>query len=171
IELGGFNVTPEDSRPMWEESLRLLPKLWTEEQVEHHGKYWSFPARNVVPKPLQKPHPPLWVSGVSPRTFELAGELGIGILSFSLSAPGQSENAVKEYRRRIASCNPVGKFVNNKVSAFTIGMCLEDRKEAQETAAMACGSYTVGTASLAKKIGTSEDWRTWAGREYYTEVA
>ena len=93
-ELGGFNVTPEDSRPMWEESVRLLPKLWTEEEVEHNGKYWSFPARSIVPKPLQKSHPPMWVSGVSLRTFELAGEMGLGILSFSLSAPGQSEAAI-----------------------------------------------------------------------------
>ena len=75
-ELGGFNVTPEDSRPMWEESVRLLPKLWTEDEVEHNGKYWSFPARNIVPKPLQKPHPPMWVSGVSPRTFESRGRDG-----------------------------------------------------------------------------------------------
>ena len=169
-ELGGFNVAPEDSRDMWEESIRILPKMWTQELFEHHGKYWDIPERNVLPKPLQQPHPPLWVSGVSPRTFELAGEMGIGILSFSLSAPGQSEAAIKEYRRRIASCDPVGGFVNDKVAAFTIGCCLEDRKEAQETAAMACGSYAVGSASLIEKFDKSGDWRTWSGREYYNEV-
>ena len=171
-ELGGFNVTPEDSRPMWEESVRLLPKLWTEEEVEHNGKYWSFPARSIVPKPLQKPHPPMWVSGVSPRTFELAGEMGLGILSFSLSAPGQSEAAITEYRRRIASAEPVGKFVNNKVAAFTIGCCLEDRRRAHEVAAMACGSYSIGTASLAEQFNAADTdaWQKWAGRQYYNEV-
>lgn len=170
VELGGFNVTAEDSRDMWEESLRMLPRMWTEDEFEHHGRFWDVPLRSIVPHPLQQPHPPLWVSGVSPRTFELAGDMGIGILSFSLSAPGQSESAVKEYRRRIASCTPVGKFVNNKVSAFTIGMCLEDRDEAQRVAAMACGSYAVGAASLIPRLDTSGDWRTWSGREYYTEV-
>ena len=171
-ELGGFNVTAEDSRKMWDESVRLIPRLWTEDEVEFNGKYWSFPARTVTPKPLQQPHPPMWVSGVSPRTFELAGDMGLGILSFSLSAPGQSEAAIKEYRRRVASAEPVGKFVNNRVAAFTIGCCLEDRQTAHEVAAMACGSYSVGTASLAQSVNFDKtgEWEKWAGREYYNEV-
>ena len=98
--------------------------------------------------------------------------MGLGILSFSLSAPGQSEAAIQEYRRRIVSAEPVGKFVNDKVAAFTIGCCLEDRRRAHEVAAMACGSYSVGTATLAEqfKAAGSDAWQNYAGREYYNEV-
>src|SRR5437588_515835 len=83
---------------------------WTQHSFERHGRFWEVPARNVIPRPVQKPHPPLWVAGVSPNTFEIAADKGIGVLSFSLSAPGQSEAAVAMYKRRIKDAEPVGSF-------------------------------------------------------------
>ena len=56
-ELLGFNLNPDDSAPMWEEAVRLLPRLWTEELVSPQGKYYTMPPRTVAPKPVQKPHP------------------------------------------------------------------------------------------------------------------
>src|ERR1700722_14833116 len=52
-ELGGFGIPLAETREMWEESLRLILKAWTEETVEHHGKYFQQPPRVMVPKPLQ----------------------------------------------------------------------------------------------------------------------
>ncbi len=170
IELGGFNINADDSRDMWDEAVRMIPKMWTQDTFEHHGKYFDVPERSIIPKPVQKPHPPMWVSGVSPRTFELAGEMGLGILAFSLSAPGQSEAAVKEYRRRSASADPIGSVVTNKVASFTVGMCLEDAAEAREVARFAAGAYATGAASLVPKLDTAGDWKNWHGRLYYVET-
>ena len=66
-ELGGFDIDPEISREMWDEALGTIPKMWTQDSFEHHGRFWDVPSRNVIPKPVQKPHPPLWVAGVSPH--------------------------------------------------------------------------------------------------------
>ncbi len=59
-ELGGFQVNPEDSRAMWEEAVAAIPKMWMNETFSHDGKFFSMPEREVIPKPIQKPHPPIW---------------------------------------------------------------------------------------------------------------
>ena len=125
-ELGGFMIEPEDSRPMWEEALRMIPKMWMNDSFEWNGKYFKVPPRNVIPKPMQQPHPPLWVAATTPPTFEVAGHMGLGVLSFALTAPGQSEKAVVAYRAAIRNAEPVGAFANNQVAAFTTALCLED---------------------------------------------
>lgn len=58
FQLTPFGVSLDDSRGMWEESLAILSKAWTEEVFAYQGKYYHVPPREVVPKPLQKPHPP-----------------------------------------------------------------------------------------------------------------
>jgi alkanesulfonate monooxygenase SsuD/methylene tetrahydromethanopterin reductase-like flavin-dependent oxidoreductase (luciferase family) len=170
-ELGGFNIDPEISRDMWEEALGMIPKMWTQDSFEHHGRFWEIPARNVLPKPVQKPHPPLWVSATSPNTFEIAGDKGLGVLCFSLSSPGQSEKAIQVYRERIRSAEPAGAFVNNQVAAFTVTLCLEDDAEAKAVGGFAAGAYRMGAQSLYGKWSKADGaWRAWYGRDYFTEV-
>src|SRR6266498_1173516 len=62
-ELGGFGVRREDKRAQWEESLDAITRMFVEEPFAGFDGTWtSMPPRNVIPKPLQKPHPPLWVA-------------------------------------------------------------------------------------------------------------
>jgi alkanesulfonate monooxygenase SsuD/methylene tetrahydromethanopterin reductase-like flavin-dependent oxidoreductase (luciferase family) len=62
-ELGGFNIQLEDSRPMWREAVELIPKLWTSNgPVTFEGTYTTLIDREVFPKPIQKPHPPMWAA-------------------------------------------------------------------------------------------------------------
>ena len=78
-EQTGFGVDPRDSREMWEEALQMLPEMWTREEFSHEGKFWKVPERNVLPKPLQKPHPPIRIGATSEDTFELVGRMGYPI--------------------------------------------------------------------------------------------
>jgi alkanesulfonate monooxygenase SsuD/methylene tetrahydromethanopterin reductase-like flavin-dependent oxidoreductase (luciferase family) len=83
-ELGGFNFDPGKKRPMWREGLEVALRCLSEAPFTGYaGEFVTMPARNVVPKPLQKPHPPVWVACTRPATTELAARLGIGALSFS----------------------------------------------------------------------------------------
>jgi alkanesulfonate monooxygenase SsuD/methylene tetrahydromethanopterin reductase-like flavin-dependent oxidoreductase (luciferase family) len=142
----------------------MIPKMWTQDSFEHSGRFWTIPPRNVIPKPVQKPHPPLWVSGVSPQTFEIAADKGIGVLSFSLSAPGQSEKAVAMYKERIKSARPAGAFVNNNVAAFTVTLCLEDDAEAKAIGGFAAGAYAMGAQQLYGKWAKEDGaWRACMG--------
>jgi putative sterol carrier protein len=93
-----------------------------------------MPQRNVVPKPLQKPHPPLWVACSRRETIRLAAEKGIGALSFSFVEPEEAAEWVAEYRAIIASdrCVPAGFAVNPRVAVVLPMMCARDEAEAIE---------------------------------------
>ena len=87
LEIGGFGIDPGDTRDMWAESVELLQHLWTsgEEEVSFEGKYVNLPGRKVFPRPVQKPHPPMWVAATSPASYTLAGEYGMGVLAFGMA--------------------------------------------------------------------------------------
>ena len=79
-----------------------------------------MPPRNVVPKPLQKPHPPLWVACTRRETIHLAAAKGIGALSFSFVEPEEAGKWVDDYYATIESeeCVPAGFAVNPQRRAW-----------------------------------------------------
>src|SRR5215472_6809197 len=83
-ELGGFGVDRSTKRDQWHEALDVITRLMVEEPFAgHEGRFVKLPPRNLVPKPLQRPHPPLWVACSRRETIHLAATKGIGALSFS----------------------------------------------------------------------------------------
>src|SRR5690606_15443234 len=96
------------------------------------GASFQFPCRNVVPKPLQKPHPPMWMACTNRETIRIAGSLGIGALAFSFLNAEEAKTWSAAYYDAIKSesCVPIGHSVNANiamVSGFTLH---EDREEA-----------------------------------------
>jgi alkanesulfonate monooxygenase SsuD/methylene tetrahydromethanopterin reductase-like flavin-dependent oxidoreductase (luciferase family) len=128
-ELAGFEVDPDDTRPQWEESLRILPKIWTQENFQYTSPTLRIPERQVVPKPVQKPHPPMWVACTQPATLEFAADHGLGALGFGIGQ-GQSNDYVRLYRERIKNCNPIGSTINNKFALLTFTLCCDTDEEA-----------------------------------------
>lgn len=97
-ELGGFGIDPADKRKMWEESLEVSIRAMTEEPFTgFHGEHVDMPARNVVPKPLQKPHPPVWVACTRPSSVQMAAEKCLGALSFAYTGPEALGERVNGY--------------------------------------------------------------------------
>jgi alkanesulfonate monooxygenase SsuD/methylene tetrahydromethanopterin reductase-like flavin-dependent oxidoreductase (luciferase family) len=116
---------------MWQESLEIIPRMWTESPFEYDGKYVKIPPRDVIPKPIQQPHPPIWAAATSPATWELAGKNGIGILGLTIFVSvKQLEDRVRAYKAALREAKPVGKFVNDQVGAFTIVHVAETKEEA-----------------------------------------
>jgi alkanesulfonate monooxygenase SsuD/methylene tetrahydromethanopterin reductase-like flavin-dependent oxidoreductase (luciferase family) len=92
-----------------------------------------MPPRNVVPKPVQKPHPPLWVACSRRDTILLAAEKGIGALTFAFIDPEEAEQWIGDYERTMAErCVPVGLAVNPQVACVTPMMCHQDEEVAIE---------------------------------------
>ena len=98
------------------------------------GPWLSMPPRNVVPKPLQRPHPPLWVACSQRETIHLAAQKGMGALTFAFVEPGEAEQWMAEYHEIIASeaCVPAGFAVNPNVACVLPFMCHEDEATALE---------------------------------------
>ena len=154
-ELMGFRVTPEETRPRWAEAVAAIPRMWCEDPFSMHGEYWTVdPPVSVIPKPIQKPHPPMWVASTSPDTFLLAAERGLGVLCFTLGVElDEVKRRVQLYRDRIATATPVGRTINNQVSMNVMGLFGDDRRKTEEIARDAALWYVRRGFELVSKIG------------------
>ena len=131
-ELGGFLIDPIEKRAMWEEGLRVALRCMTEEPFTGFaGQYVTLPPRNVVPKPRQKPHPPVWVACSRRDTIHLAAQKGIGALTFAFIDPEEAEQWIGDYYATLDSeCVPIGDAVNANIACVSTFMCHEDEEEA-----------------------------------------
>ena len=133
IEMDGFEVNPEETEAEWEEAISIIPRMWTEDPFSHDGHYFKIPPRSIIPKPVQKPHPPLWMAGSRPSSFKRAGELGLGALCFAIAGYDQLVERVDMYREGLKNANPVGSFVNDRIAALCMVHCGENDEQAKET--------------------------------------
>lgn len=169
IEMEAFGVDPARTRAEWDEALRMLPRMWTEERFSWDSELIRVPERVIVPKPVQDPHPPLWVSGTQPATATIAGERGIGFMHFSLSDPTDLAGKVRSYREAIERAEPVGRFVNNQFAAFTIMFCGEDDADALRRAGPSVEWYTNATELLYSMWTDGDDQSyAWYARHHAT---
>ncbi len=133
-ELYGFGIDPEESRAQWAEGLEVVTRLLAEEEVEFEGSFVKLPKRTVYPRPVQKPHPPLWVGGVGPGNAERAAQQGLGMLFFA-PGPESIRTSVEAYRAHIGDAKPICGAVNNATAGFVNGLCGHDRDEVRRIAA------------------------------------
>src|SRR6476660_9651133 len=131
-EMGGFGIDMLSKREQWLEGLEVAIRCMTESPFGgHDGPYVTMPPRNVVPKPVQKPHPPLWVACSRRDTILLAAEKGIGSLTFAFIDPEEAVHWVSDYEATLAEkCVPVGKAVNTNIACVTPMMCAPTEEEA-----------------------------------------
>jgi hypothetical protein len=92
-----------------------------------------MPHRNVVPKPVQRPHPPIWVACTNRDTVRLAARLGIGGLTFAFMNASEAKYWVDEYYETFRTeCTPIGQDVNPNIAMLAGVMCHPDRERAIE---------------------------------------
>src|SRR5499433_2599156 len=77
----GYGIPYNESRARFQESLEIILKAWTQEGFTHTGKYFSTDNLTVVPRPYQKPHPPIWVAATTPDTFAMVGRMGFSLVT------------------------------------------------------------------------------------------
>ena len=140
-EQTGLGVDPRDTPDLWEESITMIPQIWQAEEFSWEGKFWKVPPRRVLPKPFQKPHPPIWLACTQPSSYELAAEKGIGVLLSAAAIPDILAEHVKTYHENIKKAKPVGAFVNEQFSVNIHAYCGEDNKEARELCAQSMKTF------------------------------
>ncbi|HIA44111.1 MAG TPA: LLM class flavin-dependent oxidoreductase, partial [Gammaproteobacteria bacterium] len=131
-ELGGFKIPVEEKRNQWLEAVEQTCNMMTMEPYPgYEGKYFSMPCRNVLPKPTQKPHPPLWVACSNRETIKLAAKLGIGALTFAFVDPEEAKHWVNDYYRILKEeCIPIGHTINPNIAMVTSFGCHKNHDEA-----------------------------------------
>jgi alkanesulfonate monooxygenase SsuD/methylene tetrahydromethanopterin reductase-like flavin-dependent oxidoreductase (luciferase family) len=123
LEYEVFGGAIEESRERVDEDLEIMRRCWGDRPTSFEGRFWRFPEIDVVPKPLQKPHPPLWTAAVSPETFSLAADRDLGVLA----GPFKPLFMVAEDRDRfVARCQELGKDPRQLGFAMTLGVVVSD---------------------------------------------
>jgi alkanesulfonate monooxygenase SsuD/methylene tetrahydromethanopterin reductase-like flavin-dependent oxidoreductase (luciferase family) len=133
LELGGYRVDVAEKRAAWLEALeQCLNMMVMAPYPGFEGKYFSMPCRNVVPKPLQKPHPPVWVACSNRDTIKRAAQLGIGALTFAFVDPAEAKQWVDDYYHIIKTeCVPIGHAINANIAMVTGFSVHPDAEEAR----------------------------------------
>jgi alkanesulfonate monooxygenase SsuD/methylene tetrahydromethanopterin reductase-like flavin-dependent oxidoreductase (luciferase family) len=154
-ETGAFDTKLEDVTAQVDESMYLIPKMWMQDEIEHHGLI-DIPSRPIHPKPFQVPHPPMYMACTREEALQIAGSRGLGALVLGFSGP--DEIAKKNVIYRAA-------FKNRKA---------EDQVGFRPTEHLAalCPAIILDDAEKARRIGTrgqrffAESIRYWyAGGE------
>jgi alkanesulfonate monooxygenase SsuD/methylene tetrahydromethanopterin reductase-like flavin-dependent oxidoreductase (luciferase family) len=132
-ELEGFGITPEQRRAMWQEAVEQVANMLVMDPYPgYQGTYFSMPCRNVVPKPVQKPHPPLWVACSNRDTIRLAARLGLGVLTFAFIDVSEAKKWVDEYYTILKQeCIPIAHTINPNIAMVTSFSCHADAEEAR----------------------------------------
>ncbi len=133
LELGGFDIPAKTKRAMALEAAEQIANMMVMDPYPGYvGESFSMPCRNVLPKPLQKPHPPMWMACTNRDTIRIAASLGLGALAFSFVDPAEAHNWSQIYYDIIKSdqCVPLGHRVNANIAMVSSFSIHEDRIEA-----------------------------------------
>jgi alkanesulfonate monooxygenase SsuD/methylene tetrahydromethanopterin reductase-like flavin-dependent oxidoreductase (luciferase family) len=158
-EWDNFDVPGEISRQQAAELFRMLPEMWSDGPFSWNTDLLHVPEIDVVPKPVQEPHPPFWLTGTSPDAFKMAGSLGVGGIATTLFWPVETIAALNTiYRQAISECDqPAGAFLNNQFGCFTFVHCAATREDAIRAGAAEAAMWYVAQAPVLfapKKPGT-----------------
>jgi len=133
LELGGFGIPAKEKRAMSLEAAEQIANMMVMEPYPgFEGRSFRMPARNVIPKPVQKPHPPMWIACTNRDTIKLAASLGLGALAFSFIDEAEARTWSGIYYDIIRSdaCVPLGHSVNANIAMVSAFSLHEDAAEA-----------------------------------------
>jgi len=133
LELGAFRIPAKEKRAMALEAAEQIANMMAMTPYPgYEGKGFSFPCRNVVPKPVQKPHPPMWMACTNRDTIRVAAQNGLGALAFSFVNPDEARTWADIYYGVIKSeaCVPLGHAVNANLAMVSNFSLHKDRAEA-----------------------------------------
>jgi hypothetical protein len=149
VEMGGFGVDPQEKEAMWQEATEQAANMLAMRPYPGFaGRWFDMPCRNLVPKPVQKPHPPMWVACSRRETIHRAARAGLGALAFAFLEPEQAAKWVEEYYGIIKSpeCVPIGHSVNPNLAIVTGMSCTRTRPKRSAVGSTASGSSAIRSA-------------------------
>ncbi|WP_309604013.1 LLM class flavin-dependent oxidoreductase [Phenylobacterium sp.] len=133
LELGGFGIPAREKRALALEAAEQIANMMVMAPYPgFEGKGFSFPCRNIVPKPVQTPHPPMWMACTNRDTIKVAAANGLGALAFSFVDPQEARDWAEIYYGIIRSdqCVPIGHAVNANLAMVSNFSVHPDRAEA-----------------------------------------
>lgn len=167
LELHGYGVPAKRKQALSLEAAEQIANMMVLDPYPgYEGEGFSMPCRNVLPKPLQKPHPPMWMACTSRRTIETAARNGIGALAFTFVNPEEARTWADAYYDIIKSdqCVPLGHSVNANLAVVSGFSLHEDPEEARRRGVDGFAFFRYAINALVAndaKPGRSQLWREY----------
>ena len=130
VEQGAFEIDPADLSAQWRDAIEAIPRMWQQEVFSWESPWLRVPPTQVIPKPVQQPHPPMFAACSRPELAVAAGELGLGAMSLAMYHDEMLAERVAEYRAAVAKAAPEHRAVNNWFSCNPACLVLDDDVEA-----------------------------------------
>ncbi|MCW3479652.1 LLM class flavin-dependent oxidoreductase [Neisseriaceae bacterium JH1-16] len=134
-EAGAFGYDLAELHPMIDEAMYLIPKMFVQDEIEHHGDFIKIPKRPIHPKPYQDPHPRMYMACTNTDTLARAGQRGMGALVLGFGGPDEVAKKNKVYRDAWETRKPeqqVGYRPHQHLAALCPTIVLDDGKRARE---------------------------------------
>lgn len=130
VEQQAFENEVTTLHDQWLEALEMIPRMWSADVFSHKGRFFDIPPIQVIPKPVQRPHPPMFAACTRPETAAYVGRLGLGALNFAFGSDDYLTQKVAEYRKAVATAQPVGREANNHFACCPATLVLDDDRKA-----------------------------------------
>jgi alkanesulfonate monooxygenase SsuD/methylene tetrahydromethanopterin reductase-like flavin-dependent oxidoreductase (luciferase family) len=130
VEQLAFENDVDTLHDQWLEALQVIPRMWRDDVFEHRGRFFQIPPTQVVPKPVQTPHPPMFAACTRPDSAASVGALGLGALNFAIGDDQYLTEKVTEYRRAVAGAKPRDWQVTSHFACTPPCIVLPDDREA-----------------------------------------
>ncbi|HEY4056971.1 MAG TPA: LLM class flavin-dependent oxidoreductase [Kofleriaceae bacterium] len=129
VEQVAFETDRATLHEQWLEAVEIIPRMWREEVFSYKGKFFDIAPTRIVPKPVQKPHPPIFVACSTPKATEDVGKLGFGALNFSFGNESETRSKVDAYRRGLDAA-PADRHKAPWFACAPVSLVLDDDLEA-----------------------------------------
>jgi alkanesulfonate monooxygenase SsuD/methylene tetrahydromethanopterin reductase-like flavin-dependent oxidoreductase (luciferase family) len=133
-EAGAFQTQMDEIPAQLEESARMIPRMWREEEFSHRSALIDVPPRPIIPKPYQHPHPPMYLACTRESTLNQAGEWGVGALVLGFAGPEDIAQKNRVYRAAVKRRTPtsqIPEFPVEHLSALCPAIVLDDGAKAR----------------------------------------
>jgi alkanesulfonate monooxygenase SsuD/methylene tetrahydromethanopterin reductase-like flavin-dependent oxidoreductase (luciferase family) len=130
VEQVAFENDLRTLHEQWLEAVEMIPRMWSADVFAHEGRFFKIPPTQIVPKPVQQPHPPMFAACSKPDTAAAVGRLGLGALNFAVGSDDYLAQKVADYRRAVAAAQPVGRKKNDWFACTPATLVLDDDREA-----------------------------------------
>src|SRR5579859_1323705 len=140
-----FGVDRATERERAAEATEAVMRMFAEDPFTgYKGKFFDLPQRDVLPRVVQIPHPPLWVAASNLSSYERAGRQGVGVIGVTRNSIAETRDAIRAYRAAIRSGDRkdfIGDYPNEQVAAFALACCHEDDRIGRDIACAAARWY------------------------------
>jgi alkanesulfonate monooxygenase SsuD/methylene tetrahydromethanopterin reductase-like flavin-dependent oxidoreductase (luciferase family) len=150
-----FGIDAVSSREQANEATEAVLRMFAEEKFAgFKGKYYDLPERYVVPRVVQKPHPPLWIAASNLATYEHAAGMGVGVIGVTRNSISETRAAIAQYRELIRGDQSqfIGAHPNEHVGVFALACVHEDDRIGRDVACAAARWYNGDNDAVLNKV-------------------